>query len=95
MRTLYAKQVILQVAASLCKLEQLIVVEDCPVQMGHDGVGDVCSSPFQDVQDIKGGLFPSPRMDNQRSPCMIRVWKRHMQLVTRIYLFYSEPGLQL
>lgn len=67
MWALHAKQVILQIAASLRKLQQLVLIEDGPVHVRHYSMWDVCTCPLQDVQDLRSGGFISTRVDNQRS----------------------------
>ena len=67
---LYAKEVVFEVATSLGKLQQIIIREEGPVNVGHDGARQVCSRRLQHVQDGSRGPLISAGMNNERCPCI-------------------------
>ena len=71
MRALNAKQIILQVAPTLCQLQELLVVVYGAVKVRHDRTGDVCTSCLKYVQDFKRGSLTSPGMDDERGTCSV------------------------
>ena len=96
MWALNAKQIILQVATTLCKLQQLLVVIKGAVKVWHDRTGDVCTSCLKYVQDFKwSSLTVPPRMDDERGTCAgvgneVREGTQAMQLLMSLIIHISR-----
>lgn len=78
MRLFTTKKIILQIAALLSKLQQLLHILNGPVQVWHVGVSDVCPSPFQNVQNFMWSILVFPRVDTEWSTWQ---WWKHSTLL--------------
>ena len=69
MGTFNPKQIVLQVTPSLSQLQQGLIREDGPVNVGHDCTRQVGSGFLQHIQDEGGGLGVSAWVDDEGSTC--------------------------
>ena len=65
-----AKQIILQVTSTLCQLQQLLVIINGAVKVGHDRTGDVRTTCLKYVQDFEWSSLTSSGMDDERGTCI-------------------------